>query len=87
MTAGDRVIAINGKPADTSLEDELSRLLPGATVHLELENRRGRREVELRLGVRDVQTYELRDLAGLTSEQRAHRSAWIHGEDETRGPH
>ena len=87
VTAGDRVIAINGKPADTSLEDELSRLLPGATVHLELENRRGRREVELRLGVRDVQTYELRDLAGLTSEQRAHRSAWIHGEDETRGPH
>ena len=79
--------AINGKPADAYLEDELSRLLPGATVHLELENRRGRREVELRLGVREEQSYELRDLAGLTSEQRAHRSAWIHGEDETRGAH
>ena len=86
VAAGDRVIAINGKPADTSLEDELSRLLPGATVHLELENRRGRREVELRLGAREVQTYELRDLASLTSEQRAHRSAWIHGDDEIRGP-
>jgi hypothetical protein len=32
--------------------------------------------------VRTDMAYELRDLATVTSEQRAHRTAWVHGDDE-----
>ncbi len=85
VVPGDRVAAINGKPADASLDDELTRLQPGTTIHLQLESRAGKREVELRLGAREEQAYELRDLASVTPEQRAHRAAWIHGDDEARG--
>ena len=85
IAAGDRVIAIDGKPADASLDDELSQMLPGTTVQLRLENRKGQREVKLRLGLREQQTYELQDLPSVTPEQRAHRSAWIAGDDESRG--
>jgi predicted metalloprotease with PDZ domain len=81
---GDRITAINGKPATGSLVDELSQVPPGTTVHLQIENRRGKREVEIRLGSRATESYELKDLPTVTSEQRAHRSAWIHGDDEKR---
>jgi predicted metalloprotease with PDZ domain len=83
ILVGDRVIRVNGKPADASLEEELSRLQPGTTVRLELENRRGKREVELRLAAREEQSYELQDLTDVTPQQRSHRSAWIRGDDET----
>lgn len=79
---GDRVTGINGKPTDAGLDDELSRLPPGTTVHLQLESRRTKREVELRLGARSEESYELQDVANVTAEQRKHRTAWIHGDDE-----
>jgi predicted metalloprotease with PDZ domain len=82
---GDRVIAIDGKPADGGLDEQLSQMGPGTTVHLRIENRRGQREVKLRLGLRQQQICELQDLPVVTPEQRAHRTAWIHGDDEERG--
>lgn len=87
LRVGDRVTAVNGKPTDAQLDDELSRLPPGATVRLQLENRRGRREVELRLGVRQEESYELQDVPSVTPEQRKHRTAWIHGDDEPGSAH
>ena len=87
IAIGDHVTAVNGKPASSFLDDELSQLQPGTSIRLELENRRGKREVALRLGVREEQAYQLHDLANVTPEQRAHRSAWIHGDDESRGAH
>lgn len=85
ITPGDRITAVNGKPTSAVLDDDLSRLQPGTTIHILLQNRRGEREVELRLGAREEQAYELHDLSIVTPEQRAHRSAWIHGDDENRG--
>jgi predicted metalloprotease with PDZ domain len=87
ISAGDRVTALNGAPASAYLDDELARMAPGTVVHLELENRRGKRQVEIRLGVRQEQSYELRDLSTVTAEQRAHRTAWIHGDDEPGAGH
>ena len=87
ILAGDRVISVNGVPADWRMDEQLSRMPPGTTVHLQLENRRGRRQVDLKLGSREEQTYQLQDLATVTPEQRAHRTAWIHGDDEKGGAH
>ena len=87
IATGDRITAVNGRPASAFLDDELSQLQPGTSIHIQLESRKGKREVELRLGVRDQQAYELHDLSTVTPEQRAHRSAWIHGDDENRGAH
>ena len=78
---------MNGAPAQAYLDEELSRLTPGTVVHLQLENRRGKREVDLRLGARQEQSYELRDLPTVTAAQREHRAAWIHGDDEAGSAH
>ena len=85
VNAGDRIIAVNGAPADAFLDDELSRMRPGSAVRLQIENRKSRREVNLRLGAGAEQVYELQDLPVVTAEQRAHRAAWIRGDDETGG--
>jgi predicted metalloprotease with PDZ domain len=83
LAPGDRVITLDGKPASDSLDEELSQVLPGTTVHLRIENRKGQRDVKLRLDVRKLQSEELQDLPTVTAEQRSHRLAWIHGDDES----
>jgi len=83
IAVGDRILALNGKPADASLDEEIADMEPGTIVKLELENRRGKRQVELKLGARNNVSYILQDLATVTPEQRAHRTAWIHGDDES----
>jgi predicted metalloprotease with PDZ domain len=85
IAPGDRITAVNGKPATASLDGDLSRLRPGTTIRIQIENRNGKRQIELRLGVREEQAYELGDLSNVTAAQRAHRTAWIHGDDEARG--
>ncbi len=83
IAAGDRVTTLNGAPADASLDAKLSQMSPGSTVHLQIENRRGKREVTLRLGASEEQIiYELQDLPDVSAEQWAHRAAWIRGDDE-----
>lgn len=86
IAAGDRVTSVNGTPAEAYLDEELSRMPPGTMVHLQVENRRGKREMDLRLGERTQQVYELQDLATVTPLQRAHRTAWIHGDNEVGSP-
>ncbi len=85
IAPGDRITAVNGAPSDSFLDDELARMRPGTIVRLQVENRRGKREVSLRLGARRETFYELQDLPTVTPEQRAHRAAWIRGDDEPGG--
>ena len=85
LVAGDRITAMNGAPANSFLDEALSQIRPGTTVRLSIQSRKGKREVSLRLGSRAELIYELQDLPAVTSEQRAHRAAWIHGDDESGG--
>jgi predicted metalloprotease with PDZ domain len=87
LAVGDRVTAMNGAPASAYLDSELARMSPGTLVHFELENRRGKRQVEIRLTERQEKYFELRDLPTVTAEQRAHRAAWVRGDDEPGAAH
>src|SRR5579862_4960339 len=84
IAVGDRITVLNGQPTDAFLDEAIARQQPGSMVHLQLQNRRGSRDVELRLGEREEPSYQLQDLATVTPEQRAHRAAWIRGDDEVR---
>ena len=85
IAVGDHIVALDGSVADGYLDERLAQMRPGAMIHLVVENRRGKREVTLRLGAREEQVYQLEDLPAVTPEQRAHRTAWIHGDDESGG--
>jgi predicted metalloprotease with PDZ domain len=83
IAVGDRITHINGRPADANLDDEIEQMQPGTTVRLQVENRRGKRQVELKLAERSEESYELHNLDSVTPAQHAHRTAWIHGDDES----
>jgi predicted metalloprotease with PDZ domain len=85
IAIGDRILEMNGKPATASFEEQLARMPAGSTVKFRLANRTGQRSIKLKLAAREVQMYLLQDVATFTPEQRAHRVAWIHGDDETGG--
>lgn len=85
VAIGDHVIEMNGRPATAAIDDQLARMKAGSTVKLRLENRRGQRTIKLKLASREEQVYLLQEVPGATPEQRAHRVAWIHGDDENGG--
>ena len=85
IVVGDRIVGLNGAPASPSFDDQIARMREGATVKIRVANRRTQRDVKLKLTGRNEQVYILQDMPNITPEQRAHREAWIHGEDEAGG--
>jgi len=79
---GDRVLQVNGKPTGSSLDYDLSQMREGSTVKLRIANRNGERTVKIKVVGREEHVYVLQDAPQLTPEQRAHRTPWIHGDDE-----
>lgn len=85
VTVGDRIIGVNGKPAAPNLDDQIRRIRPGASIKFRLANRHGERDVKLKLTSHTEQEYILQDAPSITSQQRAHRAAWIRGDNENGG--
>jgi predicted metalloprotease with PDZ domain len=85
VNIGDRVIELNGKPADAGFDEQVSRMKDGATIKVKLASGNGERTVKLKLAARDERAFILQDVPNVTTEQRAHRRAWIHGDDENGG--
>jgi predicted metalloprotease with PDZ domain len=83
INPGDRVLELNGKPAGGNLDYELSQMREGSTAKLRIANRSGERTVKIKLVGREQHVFLLQDTPQVTPEQRAHRTAWIHGDDET----
>lgn len=85
INIGDRIIQMNGKPATASFDYDVSQMREGSTVKLRVANRGGERNLKLKLLPREEHAYMLQDVPQITPEQRAHRTAWIHGDDENGG--
>lgn len=87
LSVGDRILEVNGRPAAYHLDHELARMMPGETLKLRISRAGKEHSLKCKVGARQEQQLVLSDVAGLTAEQRAHRAAWIHGDDESGGVH
>ena len=87
LSAGDRILEVNGRPAAYHLDRELARMIPGETIKLRISRAGKEHGLKFKVGARQEQQYVLADVAAITAEQRAHRAAWIHGDDEPGGAH
>ena len=85
LAVGDRIVEVNGEAATASVDEQLARMREGSTVKVRVATRRGQRNVKLKLTGRSRQVYVLEDMPNVTGDQRAHREAWIHGDDEAGG--
>jgi predicted metalloprotease with PDZ domain len=81
LQVGDTILELQGKPAGQESRQELARLNPGDTLTVKVRGRRGgERELSWKVGGRSEISYEVKDLAQVTAEQRARRAAWLKGE-------
>ncbi len=85
LSAGDRILQVNGRPATFRFDRELDRMMPNQTAKLRIARDGKQHTLEIKIGARREQELVLTDVAGITAEQRAHRVAWIHGDDEPGG--
>jgi predicted metalloprotease with PDZ domain len=85
ITVGDRIVEMNGATAPASFDEQVARMREGSTIKIRVGNRHGQRNIKLRLTGRSEQVFILQDVPNITSEQRVHRAAWIHGDNEAGG--
>jgi predicted metalloprotease with PDZ domain len=77
LAAGDTILTINGKPASSEVEEILSTMRVGDTMHLRVTGRKGSRELKLRLGGHEEEQFSIQEVEGVTAAQRARRAAWL----------
>lgn len=87
LSTGDRILEVNGQPATYRLDRALARMIPGETLKLRISRGGKEHSVKFKVGGRQEQQFVLNDVASITAEQKAHRAAWIHGDDESGGAH
>ena len=85
ISVGDRIVGMNGTPVSTPTDEQFARMREGSTIKIRVGSGHGQRDVKLKLTGRIQHVYILQDMPNITLEQRAHRDAWIHGEDEAGG--
>jgi len=77
LVAGDTILAIDGKPASSEVEDVLSTMRLGDTIRLRVTGRKGSREIKLRLGGHEEEQFAIQEMEQVTPAQRARRAAWL----------
>lgn len=77
LVAGDTILAIDGKPASSEVEEILAGMRVGDTLRLRVTGRKGSREIKLRLGGHEEEQFSIVDADGVTPAQRARRAAWL----------
>ncbi len=87
LKMGDHVLEVNGQPAPYRLDRILARMIPNDTLKLRVARAGKEQTVKVKVGERREQQLVLADVANVTPEQRAHRTAWTHGNDEPGGSH
>ena len=83
LRAGDIILDLQGKPVGQESRQELARVNPGDTLTIRVRSHGAEHELKWKVGSGQEISYEVRDLAQVTPEQHARRSAWLQGEAES----
>lgn len=84
LQAGDTILEINGKPANTEVESRVAAMRIGDTLRLRVSGRTGQRNVKIKLVTREEEDFAIVPLDNVTAALRARRAAWLAGQDEDR---
>jgi predicted metalloprotease with PDZ domain len=83
LREGDEIVSINGEQPARSVDQQIAALKPQAKIHIVVQRRGERTDIELTLGEKSKTSYALRESPQATAEQLARRAAWLQSEDET----
>ena len=85
LSAGDEVLAVNGRASAADFEKHMSELRPGDTIKLRVRRRGVERELQWKVGSRQEVEFEVKDVDNVTTQQKARRAAWLKGEAQVTG--
>jgi predicted metalloprotease with PDZ domain len=87
LSPGDKILKVNGKEVAGDWSQYLQRRNPKSTLHLKVSSSGGEiRELDLPLGTRKIDEYELVDMPGISAAARMRRTAFLRGEAEAKQP-
>jgi predicted metalloprotease with PDZ domain len=83
LQTGDTILEINGKAPELESSEATAQLSPGDTITVKIRGRRGgERELKWKMASREENSYELKDVEKMNSDQRRRRESWLKGEAE-----
>jgi predicted metalloprotease with PDZ domain len=86
LKTGDIVLAINGQHAGRDFARNLAELSPGAVLRLTVSRDGVERELQWKIEAGKQRVFRLQDVAGITSQQKSRRAAWLFGNSSNRVP-
>jgi predicted metalloprotease with PDZ domain len=78
----DVILKINGKSVGHDFAEAIAQLGPGEMLRLSVRHDGTEHTLQWKLGARKQIMFQLRDVPGLTSQQRERRSTWLFGRGE-----
>ena len=85
LAVGDMILEIDGQPASWDFRQKIEQMHAGDTLSLRARGPAGERDLHWKLGSREQNEFELKDLDHITPRQRDRRSAWLKGESQSSG--
>jgi predicted metalloprotease with PDZ domain len=81
LKVDDIIVEINGAIVGEESSEITARLRPGDAITVKIRGRRGsERELKWKVGSREENSYELKNMETISAQQLARRFAWLHGE-------
>jgi predicted metalloprotease with PDZ domain len=74
---GDVIVRVNGREVGREFDRAIANLGPGEVLRISMRRAGMKHELEWRLGSRKQAAFQLGDVPGVTSIQRARRAAWL----------
>lgn len=86
LKSGDVILTINGLHAGRDFARVVADLSPGAALRLTISRDGVDHELQWSIGAGKHKIFRLEDVAGITSDQRSRRAAWLFGNSTDRVP-
>jgi predicted metalloprotease with PDZ domain len=82
LKAGDAIIRVDGRRVGREFEKAIAEVGPGEVLYLSVGRDEAEHELRWKLASRTQNVFQLRDVRGVSPEQRERRAAWLFDEDK-----
>jgi predicted metalloprotease with PDZ domain len=84
LKVNDEILRVDGEEAGRKSGQRIAELHPGSVLRLSVRRQGTESELEWKLASRTQTVFQLRDIAGITAQQRERRAAWLFDKGESR---
>jgi S1-C subfamily serine protease len=80
----DAILRVNGQPVGRDFERAIAKVGAGETLRLSVRREGAEHVLEWKLASRTQSVFQLKDVPGVTAQQRQRRAAWLFDKSENK---